>query len=101
MHCPFCTHADTRVIDSRLLDIDWDDPAVKHGQAIYRQLTDGRWIVTVSGDGSLALTQVDESVEVELLPAPEVSDFDPVEEARREVKRIGPAEVFRRLFSGG
>lgn len=91
---------DAGVIDSKLLKIDWNDPAVRHGQAIYRQLTDGRWIVTVSGDGSLALTKVEDDVDVELLTAPDVAEFDPVDEINQDIKRITPGEVFRRLFGG-
>ena len=89
---------DAGVIDSQLLDIDWSDPGVRHGKAIYRQLTDGRWIVTVSGDGSLALVEVDPGVEVELLSSPEVGEYDPVEETRRAIQKIRPADVVRRLF---
>ena len=91
---------DAGVIDSQLLDIDWSDPGVRHGKAIYRQLTDGRWIVTVSGDGSLSLVQVDPGVEVQLLASPEVREYDPVEETRRAIQEIRPAEVLRRLFGG-
>jgi hypothetical protein len=88
------------VIDSQLLDIDWNDPGVRHGQAIYRQLSDGRWIVTVSGDGSLSLTKIDPTDQVELLAAPPVVEFDPVAETRREIDGIRPAEVLRRFFGG-
>jgi hypothetical protein len=91
---------DAGVIDSDLLEIDWDDPAVRHGQAIYRQLTDGRWIVTVSGDGSLSLAEVDPTVEVELLEAPAVGDFDPVAETEAQIQGITPVEVFKRWFGG-
>ena len=89
---------DAGVINSELLNIDWSDPQVRHGKAIYRELSDGRWIVTVSGDGSLALAQVQEDVEVQLLPAPEVREYDPVDETRRAVQQIRPGEVLRRLF---
>ncbi|MEM6458138.1 MAG: hypothetical protein AAF710_01970 [Planctomycetota bacterium] len=89
---------DAGVIDSALLDIDWSDPAVRHGQAIYRRLTDGRWIVTVSGDGSLALAKVDEDAAVELLPAPEVGTYDPVEATQQAIDRITPADVFGRVL---
>ena len=89
---------DGTVIDSDLINIDWNDPAVKSGQAAYRQLSDGRWIITVSGDGALALGKVDDAVQVELIRAPEVTEFDPVAEAKADVDRIGPMEVVRRLF---
>ena len=71
---------------------------MKSGQAAYRQLSDGRWIITVSGDGALALGKVGDEVQVELIRAPEVSEFDPVAEAKADVDRIGPLEVVRRLF---
>ncbi|MBB6430649.1 hypothetical protein [Algisphaera agarilytica] len=86
------------VIDSALLDLDWNDPTIKHGQAIYRQLSDGRWIVTVSGDGSLALAKVEDDTEVELLPAPAVNDFDPIEATQEQIKQITPGDVFERYF---
>ncbi|MEM1447227.1 MAG: hypothetical protein AAGF84_14300 [Planctomycetota bacterium] len=92
---------DAGVIDSDLLDLDWADPTVKHGQAIYRQLTDGRWIVTVSGDGSLALAKVDEDVEVDLLATPKIDEFDPVEATQQAIEQITPADVFGRFFGGG
>ncbi|MEM9882837.1 MAG: hypothetical protein AAF800_07965 [Planctomycetota bacterium] len=89
---------DAGVIDSALLDVDWSDPSVRHGQAIYRRLTDGRWIVTVSGDGSLALAKVDADAAVELLPAPEVGTYDPVEATRQRIDRITPADVLGRVL---
>ncbi len=91
---------DAGVINSALLKLDWTDPTIKHGQAIYRKLTDGRWIVTVSGDGSLALAKVEPDVEVELLPAPKIDDFDPVEATQEAIKQITPADVFGRFFGG-
>lgn len=91
---------DSGLIDSALLDLDWSDPTLKHGQAISRRFTDGRWIVTVSGDGALALAKVDSDVTVDLLPAPRIEDFDPVEATRKQVKQITPADVYRRYFGG-
>jgi len=91
---------DAGVIDSALLNLDWTDPTVKHGQAIYRKLTDGRWIVTVSGDGSLALAKVDPNIDVKLLPAPTVHEFDPVEATQKAIQQITPADVFGRFLGG-
>ncbi|MEM1108055.1 MAG: hypothetical protein AAGH99_05110 [Planctomycetota bacterium] len=89
---------DAGAIDSALLDLDWADPTVKHGQAIYRQLTDGRWIVTVSGDGALALAKVNDETTVDLLAAPPIDDFDPVEATQDAIQQITPADVFGRYF---
>ncbi|MEE9405769.1 MAG: hypothetical protein V3V20_12830 [Algisphaera sp.] len=89
---------DARAIDSELLAIDWNDPAVSHGQAIYRKLSPGRWIVAASGSGALTLAKVETDVEVKLMPAPKVSAFSPVEETAKEIQSIGPTEVIGRLF---
>lgn len=91
---------DAGVIDSALLNLDWTDPTLKHGQAIYRQLTDGRWIVTVSGDGSLALAKVEADVEVDLLTAPKIGEFDPVESTQEAIKQISPSDVLGRFLGG-
>jgi hypothetical protein len=88
-------------INSELLAIDWNDPAVKHGKAVYRELSNGRWIVTVSGDGSLGLSKVDQNTLVELTPAPSVAEFDPVDHAKQKIGRVGPIELLGRLLGGG
>ena len=43
------------LIDGGLSTIDWDSERARHGKIAYRSLTDGRWVVSVSGDGSVAL----------------------------------------------
>lgn len=87
-------------IDSALLNIDWNDSSVSHGQAIYRKLTPGRWIVAVSGSGALTLAKVNPADEVELMKAPQVDAFDPVEETEKEIEKIGPTDVLGRFFGG-
>ncbi|MEO1236048.1 MAG: hypothetical protein AAFX76_04600 [Planctomycetota bacterium] len=91
---------DAGAIDSDLLDLDWTDPTLRHGQAIYRQLSTGRWIVSVSGDGSLALSKIDENTAVDLLAAPPVAEFEPVAAARRELESITPADVWSHWWRG-
>ena len=34
------------VIDDKLEYVDWNDPAARYGNAVYRSLSEGRWIVT-------------------------------------------------------
>lgn len=92
---------DSGLIDSALLDLDWSDPTLKHGQSISRRFTDGRWIVTVSGDGALALAKIDHHVEVELQRPPKIEDFDPVSATQNQIKQISPADVYSRYFGGG
>jgi len=89
---------DAGAVDSDLLNIDWNDPSVSHGQAIYRKLTTGRWIVAVSGSGALTLAKVNPTDEVQLMKAPKVSEFSPVEATTQEIEKIGPTDVLGRFF---
>lgn len=89
------------VIDPKLAEIDWDSPSVEHGKAAYRQLGEGRWVVTVTGDGSLGLAkQVDDAVP-ELSAPPEVREHSPVEqELASQRDGIGPLDVLWKLVGG-
>ena len=86
------------VIEPELADVGWDDPALAHGKAVYRRLDEGRWIVTVTGDGSLGLAKASGNQPADLASVPPVRDYEPVDEqARAEVERIGVGDVMRRL----
>ena len=45
--------AEALVIDPELADIEWPTGELAHGKAVYRSLDEGRWMVTVTGNGSL------------------------------------------------
>lgn len=49
------TPRDATVITPTLSDVDWSAKHVQLGKAVYRSLTEGRWTITVTGDGSLGL----------------------------------------------
>ncbi len=66
------------VIDPTQADVDWSDPRLRHGNAVYRSLSEGRWIVTVTGDGSLGLVKSDDAIP-SLSPPPPVRDYEPLE----------------------
>ncbi len=86
------------VVEPELTDVGWDDPALAHGKAVYRRLDEGRWVVTVTGDGSLGLAKATGNEPTDLTSTPSVRDYEPVhEQARAEVDRIGPGDVVRRL----
>lgn len=87
------------VINPQLVEIDWPTGGeASVGKAAYRRLSPGRWAVTVTGDGSLGLAQVDDNVELELVASPEVRDYDEAQEAAdANVDQIGAADVFKRL----
>lgn len=87
------------VIDPDLVEIDWEGPGASFGQAVYRSLGEGRWVVTVTGSGALALTRADDQTPVALAPPPLVRAFEEVEaEARREAERVGWRELLARVL---
>ena len=89
------------VIDPSFETIDWTQVSAKYGKAIYRSLDTGRWVVSVTGDGSLGLEQVNpEDADRPLAFAPQVRDFETIEEqVQARIDRIGWRDVVRRWFS--
>ena len=86
------------VVDPKVADLDWDAPGATFGKAVYRSLGEGRWVVTVSGDGSLALTQAVEGAATDLDGAPRVRDYAEFERTLdEELERITLADVWGRL----
>jgi len=86
------------LIDPALAEIDWSAEGAAYGKATYRALAPGRWVVSVTGDGSLGLTRAREGVPAELAPAPPVRDFEPIEsELGAALRELGPAEVMHAL----
>lgn len=90
---------DGLLIDSTLADVDWTDPAYKYGNAVYRSLSEGRWVVTVTGDGSLGLVRKDGDSPTQLTPTPAVQDYEQIEQQiASEVEQIKMTEVIGRLW---
>ncbi len=56
------------VVDASLAQINWQSAPQTYGKAVYRSLSDGRWIVTVTGDGSLGLAKYDGPTELTTSP---------------------------------
>ncbi len=89
------------VINPKLININWDSAGATHGKAAYRKLSPGRWAVTVTGDGSLGLTQVGPDDSVDLVTPPPIQDYQPIEtEVRAEVEAIGWLDVVQWLTQG-
>lgn len=84
------------VIDPKLAKIDWSDADAVQGKAAYRQLSDGVWIITVTGDGALGLSRVADDAKVELVHAPQIRKHEPVEEAvRRDLDNVSVLDVLK------
>lgn len=93
--------SEATVIDPSLVDLDWDAKGLEHGKAVYRRLNAGRWVVTVTGGGSLGLRRAEAGEDVELQQTPIVEPFEPVEaEAKRRLEAIGVGDVVRALVGG-
>ena len=84
------------LIDPELEHVDFEAENVGYGKAVYRRLPEGRWIVSVTGAGALGLARVEPGEEVLLAPAPELRDYQPIEEeiARRQGE-LGVIDVLR------
>jgi hypothetical protein len=86
------------LIDPGLAEIDWNADPEGHGKAAYRSLEEGRWVVSVTGDGSLGLTRIEGEARPNLVPPPPVRDYDPVETEVGDVLRdAGPVETAHAL----
>jgi hypothetical protein len=83
------------LINPKLAQVDWDSESALVGQAVYRQLGEGRWVVNTSGDGALALTQVPEDQIINLAPPPEIGDFDEIQtQVDQELDKVSWRDVF-------
>ncbi|MCC6680251.1 MAG: hypothetical protein IT445_05045 [Phycisphaeraceae bacterium] len=85
------------MIDPKLADVKWDDNDLVQGKAVYRRLDEGRWIVTVTGNGALGLARREGDSE-ELSAPPPLRDYEPtVDQADADVQRIGTMDVLKRM----
>lgn len=90
------------VVDPALIKIDWQAEGASHGKAAYRQLDPGRWVVTVTGDGSLGLARREQEEEVTLSPPPPVREYPQIEDrVRRDILELGPRAIFEKLLDNG
>ena len=93
------TPSEAMVIDPSLANIDWDETGSEVGKAIYRSLDEGRWIVTVAGNGGLGLRKAEPGEEIALGPAPAITDFDEVDaEAARTSEDIDWRDLLARVL---
>lgn len=90
------------VIDDELRCINWDDSSARYGKAVYRSLDEGRWIVTVTGDGSLGLAKTDARAEVVLSGPPPVRDY---QQQKKQIDDtladVTAGDVLKRIIASG
>ena len=68
------------LIDPELGRVTWRPTESHVGKAIYKQLERGRWVVSVTGNGSLGLRRAGAGETVPLQKAPSIDDFAPRED---------------------
>ncbi len=83
-------------IDPRLVEVDWSEGGARHGKAAYRPLGEGRWVVTVTGDGSLGLDRSRSPEPAALEPPPPLLEPEPLEQALDAARaRLSPLDLVR------
>ena len=91
---------DAMILDEAYRDIDWEDPATRYGLVAYRKLTEGRWVVTATQNGALALVPAGDTP-VELVPPPPMLDFKTVDqEVAADLDRLSIGDVLNQYFGG-
>jgi len=88
------------LVDPQLLAVDWDDEHAVHGKAIYRRLSDGRWMISVSGNGALSLERVKaNALTPPLIAAPAIYDYGEIkQQLDAQLQRIRVIDVLARLY---
>jgi hypothetical protein len=104
------TPQDGFVVDDFIEPVLWDDPAVREGKVVYRPLSEGRWLVEVTGSGSLGLVRIGDvpaggpeelraDVEPELARGVPVSDFEEwLAEVDADTRSIGFGDLIDALL---
>ncbi|HVZ93630.1 MAG TPA: hypothetical protein VG797_03885 [Phycisphaerales bacterium] len=91
--------AQALVVEPSLAAVDWDAPGAAHGKAIYRTLGEGRWMVSVTGNGSLGLVRAEDGATATMVASPEVKDYAKMlTEADSRVEEIGAGDVIGALL---
>jgi len=90
------------IINPTLDDLPWTDDADLQGLAVFRkQLTEGRWVVTTTGNAALALTKLESGQGSDLASPPPVRAYPELEqEIQAEVERLTVTEVVEQMIQG-
>ncbi len=87
------------VIDPAVADVQWSMDGSGYGKAVYRSLTEGRWAVSISGNGSLTLAPVTGPTPPDLVHPPEIVDFEAiVREADASAQEVRLSDVLRNFL---
>lgn len=89
------------IIDPRLASPAWDSDPTLQGLSVFRkQLSEGRWIVTATGNAALALKKLPPGQQCDLASPPPVRDFATVrKEVDHELARLGLLDIAENIFN--
>jgi hypothetical protein len=80
--------------------IDWKNPDIQYGKAIYRSLQPGTWSIQVSGNGALSLEPAPESHPELLAAAPKIRTYEEIRiELNQEVESISFQDLWNFCIS--
>lgn len=86
------------IIDPGLIEIDWNSDHAQHGEAVYRSLDEGRWTVTVTGNGALGLSKQESHAAAPLCRAPRLLQPTPAfEHLSDQPDTWRPQDILRTL----
>ena len=94
-------HASVAMINPGLAEPPWSSDPNLQGLSVFRkELSEGRWMVTATGNAALALKKLPPGQRCELASPPEVRDFATIEkEVDDELARLGLADIAQNLFA--
>lgn len=86
-------------VDPALAELPWKDEPNLQGLGVYRKdMTDGRWVVTTTGNAALALTKAPDAEPAELSPPPKVGTFEQIDsEVKQELGKVSLLDVVAAL----
>lgn len=86
------------VIDPKIASVDWDSPEASHGKAVYRTLAEGRWTISVTGNGALGLVRSETGQPAILADAPPLRGYEQeLTEVDAQLDGIGWGDVWRKV----
>jgi hypothetical protein len=94
--------ADVRLINPLLADLPWATDPDLQGLEVFRgDLSEGRWVVTATGNGALALTKLKPGEPARLSGPPAVGAYPELQrEVQSEIDKLSVVEIAQRMLSG-
>jgi hypothetical protein len=94
--------ADVRLINPKLADLPWaTDPNLQGLSVFRRDLSEGRWVVTVTGNAALGLTKLKAGEPARLSGPPAVNAYPELQrEIQADIDKLSVVEIAQRMLSG-